>query len=367
MISTDSNILLPESEARQRILDYGTLVEQLDVVVCCLGDDAPTSDAMSSAGNVRIFSTRSRHKIFYVWDAVKTVKKQIKEKIDLVTAQDPFETGLACYLAARRLKTKLQLQIHTDFLSPYFAQESLKNKIRVRLAKWLLPKTDSIRVVSERIKKSLSTTQLLNYSTISVLPIFVDIAKIQSAPITVDLHQKYPQFDFIALMASRLTREKNIALAIQAMSAVIKAHPKAGLLIVGDGPEKKSLQLTAYNLQLQNNVIFEPWTNDLPSYYNTADVFLNTSNYEGYGRTLIEAAAAGLPIITTDVGLVGEVLNWNNSFVVPVGDRKLFSKSILKLVGDKNLWDELSHKAGDSVRDLGNREIYLQKYRESWL
>ena len=52
----------------------------------------------------------------------------------------------------------------------------------------------------------------------------------------------------------------------------------------------------------------EPWTDDPFSYYKTADLFLLTSNYEGYGMAVVEAMAAGCPVIMTDVGLAGEVL-----------------------------------------------------------
>lgn len=358
MISTDSNILQPGSEAYRRMADYGTLLDRLDIIVCCPRNTASDGE-VSIVDNVRVFPTKSRHKIFYVWDVLRTIKRQNIAFINLVTAQDPFETGLAGYLAAWRLKAKLQLQIHTDFLSSYFIKESIKNHIRVRIAKWLLPKADSIRVVSERIKKSLSTIQLLNFSTVFILPIFVNVQKIQSAPITVDLHAKYPQFDFIALMASRLTKEKNITMAIKAMTRVVKAHPKAGLIIVGDGPEKEKLQLST-------NIVFEPWTNDLPSYYKTADAFLNASNYEGYGRTLIEAAAAGCPIITTDVGAVGEGINKSNCLIVATGDADDLARSMLKLIGDGNLRQELSQKSKGAVSNFANYKIYLQEYKRSW-
>lgn len=382
MISMDSNILRPGSEVRQRMADYGTLADRLDIIVCCL-KNAVSDGERSIADNVRVFPTRSPYKIFYVWDVLRMVKNQIKDKVsvkgavpdgrqgsssgwDLVTAQDPFETGLAGWLASLRLRAKLQLQIHTDFLSLYFAKESVKNFIRVRLAKWLLPKADSIRVVSERIKKSLSNVKC-QLSKVVVLPIFVDVQKIQSAPITADLRAKYPQFDFILFTASRLTKEKNITMAIKAMSEVTRSHPKVGLIIVGDGPEKNNLRLETRNSKLETNIIFEPWTDDLPSYYKTADAFLQTSNYEGYGRTLIEAAAAGCPIITTDVGAVGEVINKDNSLIIPVGDKIALVDGIHKLKSEPSLRIELGRRAQQAVSALDSRTEYLDNYRQSWL
>ena len=59
-----------------------------------------------------------------------------KGRPDLVTSQDPFEIGFLGWILAKRFGAKLQLQVHTDFMSPHYAAESLRNQIRVRLAKF---------------------------------------------------------------------------------------------------------------------------------------------------------------------------------------------------------------------------------------
>ncbi|TSC66959.1 MAG: glycosyltransferase, partial [Parcubacteria group bacterium Gr01-1014_73] len=122
-----------------------------------------------------------------------------------------------------------------------------------------------------------------------------------------DLRKKYPQFDFIALAVGRLEPEKNSSLALEIWREVVKKNPLAGLVIIGSGSLEKSLKLKAKSLKLEDNVIFEQWKNDLVSYYKTADVFLNTSFYEGYGLAMAEARAASLPVISTDVGAVREL------------------------------------------------------------
>lgn len=356
MFSTDKTIFESGSQAQERMVAYGQLAERLFIVV--LSKKLVKDQVLDISHNVKVYA-RS------FWGAWRLGKLFRNDNISLITAQDPFETGLIGYWAVRDLKAKLQLQIHTDFLSQYFIKESLKNRFRVLLAKWLLPKANSVRVVSERIRSSL-TAYGLQLMAITVLPIFVDVQKIQSAPITVDLHKKYPQFDFIILVASRLTKEKNIFLAIKATSEVIKINPKVGLIIVGDGPEESSLRLETRNSKLETNIIFEPWINDLPSYCKTADVFLNTSNYEGYGRTLIEAAAAGCPIITTDVGLVGDIINKDNSLIIPVGDVKKLVVSTLKLIEDSHWRNELGRKAKEAAQKLDNKKVYLENYKQSW-
>ena len=318
MLSTDQNILKAGSEAQNRMIEYGRLVEELHIIVRCQALDV----RFPKIGNVVIHPAR-------LWQMYATGKKVIKSlsySSMIITCQDPFEIGLIGYWLKRKFKLPLQLQIHTDFLSPYFWKESWKNKIRVLMGKALIKKADGIRVVSERLKKSLLT---LGYALnpIYVLPIFVDAEKIKNSPINADLHKKYPDYDFIILMSSRLTKEKNIKMAIEAFSEAIshKTEFRSLLLIVGEGPERKNLESRIVNYELSDNVKIEPWTDDLVSYYKTADLFLLTSNYEGYGRTAVEAQAAGLPVLMTDVGVaIGEV--------APVGDKAALVAALSKIM-----------------------------------
>ncbi|MEK7520151.1 MAG: glycosyltransferase [Patescibacteria group bacterium] len=362
MIGTDRNIFKEGSEARNRMVEYGTIVDELHIVVFSKRNDQILNQKIKISNNSFVYSTHSSSRFLYMLDA-KRIAEGVIENWDLkignfvITAQDPFETGLVGWLVARRYTLPLQLQIHTDFLSPYFAHESLLNRVRVFCAKFLLPRASCVRVVSERIKESLKNDRLK--TTPAVLPIFVDAEAICRAPVRTDLHAQYPQFDFITLMASRLTKEKNIPLAVDAIREVVKKHPKAGLIIVGGGPEKERLKLLATRYSLLANIVFEPWTDDLVSYYKTADVFLLTSNYEGYGRTVVEALAAGCPVVMTDTGVAGDIVKNNeNGFIVPVGDCAALVAALVK-VREKRV--HLEPRVPQQTKD-----DYLRAYQHAW-
>ena len=111
------------------------------------------------------------------------------------------------------------------------------------------------------------------------------------------------------MMASRMTSEKNIPLAMRAFAQVVIKHPDALLLIIGEGPMRTSLEVLANELQVRSRVVFEPWQKDLASYYKTSDLFLLTSNYEGYAMSLVEATAAECPAISTEVGVSEKLLS----------------------------------------------------------
>ncbi|MBI5046060.1 MAG: glycosyltransferase [Candidatus Niyogibacteria bacterium] len=369
MISKDGKILEEGAAVRRRILDYGKLAEELHIVV--IAKNVTVSETVKIADNIFAYPVNFSGPFGYVARGAAAAWRLAAVHhlgaADLVTCQDPFESGLVGWLAAKRFHLKLQLQIHTDFLSPFFRKGSLLNKIRVRLASFLLPRADGVRVVSQRIKESLKRRGYHLRSGPRVVPIFVDVKKIEDAEARVDLRAKYPQFDFVILMASRLTREKNIGMAINVVGKIAERHPGVGLVIVGDGPEQEDLRSQILKQKIGKNIIMENWTEDLPSYYKTADLFLLTSNYEGYGMSVAEAMAAGCPVIMTDVGLAGDVLiNGVNGLVVPVGEGGLLEAAILDMMEDQYKRGSFVKKERETIFRLPNKESFLENYQKSW-
>ncbi|MBU4480148.1 glycosyltransferase family 4 protein [Patescibacteria group bacterium] len=382
MISTDRKIFEENSAVRQRILEYGGLVEELKIIIFNSSTRVSSSKyqvTRLSNSNVWLYPTNSKNKFFYIFDAIRIGRGIIgnwklglgnssdKNKI-LVTCQDPFETGFVGWVIAKTKKTKLHLQIHTDFLSWHFKMASVFNKTRSQLAIFLIMQANGVRVVSERIKNSITKWKLKKADKISVLPIFVDIERIKNTEPKFDLHKKYSQFDFIIFTASRFEKEKNILMAIDVMKKIVKEHPKVGLVIIGSGSQERKLKLLTTHYSLQTNIVFEEWNDDLVSYYKTADLFLATSNYEGYGMTLLESAVAGCPILTTDVGLVKDILKEGSVEVCKVGDEKCFVKKLENILGNKNILKTMSENAKRDVenRVIKNKEDYLREYKRDW-
>lgn len=375
MIGTDKNILSENSEARQRILEYGKLVEELYIIVFAKRNFQSKDKIQKTqiANNIFAYPTNSKNKLLCIFDAVEIGKsiivnlpKKQENSLAFISCQDPFECGLAGYLLKRKFKIPLHLQIHTDFLSSFFKKESLKNRVRVWLAKFLIPRANCVRAVSKRIEKSI-LKKISSKSKIKVLPVFVDVKKIQETPMKTDLHEKYPQFDFIILMASRLTKEKNIGLAISAFAGIAKKYPKVGLVIVGDGPMRNNFKNQILKLKNGRNIILEDWVDDLTSYYKTADLFLLTSNYEGYGRTVVEALAANCPVVMTDVGLAGDILkNEQNGLIAPVNNKTALQKALERMINDITLRAKIRNSSQDISSKVFTKEQYFEEYKRLW-
>lgn len=374
MISTDRNLFMAGTEVRERMVKYGTLVDELHVIV--FSQNSLNLSSQKISDNVWIYPTNSWNRWFYVHDAISIGKKiltkslELKAKSWLVTAQDPFESGYAGWKLAKRFGLGLQLQVHTDFLNPHFIHESHLNKARARIARKIIPKATCIRVVSHKIKRSiLGRFPKLDEKIITILPIFIDLKKIKIADPSLDLQKKYSQFEFILLVVARLEHEKNIPLALAALKDVLPRHPKTGLVIVGEGSEKIRLKKLAQTYGIHNNVIFEGWKEDLSPYYETANALLVTSTYEGFGRMFIEAAAVGCPIVTTDVGVARElILDDESSFICAVGDRKCLARNIARLMEHESIRHiyALKLEARAQGITISDEKTYLEKYKALW-
>lgn len=366
-IGTDRNIFKQGSSARNRMIEYGSLFTELHIIIFSLKKQGFVAEKISD--NVWIYPTNSTNRFNYIFDAGRIFREQLSAvKPSVVSTQDPFETGLAGWLIIRKHQNiKFHVQIHTDFMSRYFYKSSRLNRIRVLIARYILPRATAIRAVSERIRSSLQTIDPLLLSRTTVLPIYTDIEKFKHEQTTVDLHKKYPHFSFIILMASRLTVEKNIGFALQSLRDIIQKHKNVGLVIVGEGPEKRYLEGLVLRYHLDRNVVFESWQQNLISYYRTADVFLTTSLYEGYGLTLVEAAAAGCPIITTNVGIAEQlIVEGSTGFICDLKQPSSCIEPLRRMIEDPTLRNDMKkaaeHAAHNHVSEP--KEVYLRKYKD---
>lgn len=369
VISTDRKLYHKESAVRERMRWYGTLAEELHIIVFSLRKLEYPSQPFEEKPNIYFYPTNSRSRWLYITDAVWIGLKILNGGGDwILSTQDPFETGVVGWVLARLKRTKLHIQVHTDLFSKYFMRSHFLNRPRVFIARFLLPRADSIRVVSLRIKKKIESL-VPRRVPIYNFPIFVDVNHIKETALSYDLHKEHPEFDCIVLQLSRLEPEKNIGLGIYALQEIIKKYPKTGLVIIGSGTQRKYLENLIAHLGLQKNVLLTGWKEDIISAFRTADIFLLTSKYEGYAMTLVEAVSARLPIVTTDVGLVGDILKDNQSALVcEPEDSKCISRKLEKLIENPDLRKQLAVCAKESVEHntVRDQRKYIEMYRQCW-
>lgn len=362
-IGSDRKLFDQNSVVAARTIEYGKRLGHLSIIVFSLRSHSLTQVQLSP--EVTVYPTNSKNRFMYVFDCIRIGKEVVtKEKFvkgeSVVTCQDPFESGLVGWRIARHFHFPLHLQVHTDFLSPYFKTGMLQH-IRVILGKFLLRKAQGVRVVSKRIVDSLKKNNIVLRCEPQILPIRVTLP----APKAPDLKPApFPEFKFTVFMMSRLEKEKRIQDALTSFKAVLHAYPHTGLIIAGDGSQKATLQKFAHDLGITKSVRFLGWVSDTADLFAAADVFLSTSEYEGYGMSVIEAGLFGVPVVTTDVGVAGEVLvDCRNSYIVSVGDTMGVAARIIDLITHNQMRSVLSQALREDIAVLmPSPEAYIDAY-----
>lgn len=295
MISGDPAILDEGSAVFQRLSEYARWCERLEVLVCTRTAVGERHTSTLYARGVICTNVLGVYRAIILGEHIP--------KPELVTTQDPFFLGIIGLFIARHHRIPLEVQIHTDLFDPEFSRFSLGNRLRVLLARFVISHAEHVRVVSERIKKTLNTQKLKEGVNISVIPVPVSI----TLPAHGTQKMSRNHNGLHVLSVSRLTPEKNIPLAIDAFALLYRQNPQARFTIVGSGPLQHSLEVYAERCGVSSAVTFVGNQKDVAPYYREADVYLSTSYYEGYGLALIEAALYAVPIVSTNVGIVEEL------------------------------------------------------------
>lgn len=337
-ISGDQGVFDAESPVRARMQSYAAAIGTLHVLVRVdRGVQGQPSEIQEGGLHIHGVHGNKLSALLRMKDSARSLIA--REGIEIVSAQDPFEYGWVAREAVRGTQVKLHLQIHTDFCSRWFVEgKALRatgvrmpflNRIRMRIADRVLPEADGIRVVSDRIKQSLTERYGDRTPPVTIIPVAVTPTIPERVPLP-----EVP-FSFALIMVARLEPEKRIIDAIDALARVARTYPMVGLMIVGEGRSRAALEQHARRLGLAPRVVFLGWRTDAVGLMRSAQAYLQTSAYEGYGLTLIEAALARVPIITTDVGIVGEVFTgYEDVLVAPVADPAAIAVHIAGLVED---------------------------------
>jgi len=340
----DNSLLEKNSHLARRVVGYGEIVDKYIVLV-----PAPKDEEKVLSNKVKVYGVGGRGKILKFLRVFNLAKKLLQgEDYDLITVQDQYYLAWLAWKLARQFKIGLEIQVHG--FEKFFGWRKM-------IAKFVIPRADAIRVVSQRLKKQMIDDFGVKEEKITVVPIYVE-------RISHIAYRTSPDGKFIFLTVSRLVPVKNIEMQIRAFKNLELRFKNIELWIAGEGELREKLEVETHN---HASVRFFGWQNDLGKFYSQADAFLLTSNYEGWGMVIIEAASFGLPIIMTDVGCAGEVIKDGESgIVIPVGGQKELEAAMRKIIEDEDLRQKLGEGAKKAVEELPSRGETLKLYLESW-
>jgi 1,2-diacylglycerol 3-alpha-glucosyltransferase len=203
---------------------------------------------------------------------------------------------------------------------------------------------------------------------VQVVPNGVDLKPFLGEQQVVD-REKYgfEQDDVILLYVGRLGPEKNLPFLLRSFAGTAKAYEKVRLMIVGDGPERDNLQDRVKTMGIQKKVVFTgmvPYEN-LPGYLNMADAFVTASVTEVHPLSIIEAMAAGLPVLGIHSPGVGDTVQDGLTGYLSSEDLAMFTAQMVRLASQADIREEMSvhaRKAAEQYSIERTSQMMLELY-----
>ncbi len=174
--------------------------------------------------------------------------------------------------------------------------------------------------------------------------------------------------NFTIINVASFSKWKNQKLLIDAFHIALKERQDLRLIFVGDGKERANVEAKAKDYKIDDKIEFAGITSNVNEWLSKANVFILCSTFEGFPLSIIEAMSAGLPVISTDVGGVADVVKQNiNGFLVPSDDALKLSQAILKLANDTVMQQKMSDANIKKSKEFDISIIageYIQLYKK---
>lgn len=288
-------------------------------------------------------------------------------KADIIYALDTVSAGLPAALAARMLRKPFLVKVVGDYA---WEQEQLKQKvvsskqegmdtiedfqkrrygfnteIKRAIQRWVVGSADKVITPSEYLKGVIAGWGIA-YEKIAVIPNAVIVP--DALPSKEEARAGLGLSGAVLLSVGRLVPWKGFRMLIRAMAEIKKNVPEAQLLIIGSGPEEESLKAYVRARALEGQVKFVGGVSHdiLWSYLRASDIFLLNTAYEGFSHQIIEAMAAGVPVLTTAAGgNKGIIEDGVDGFFIPYDDAEAIQQRIRSLLENKKQYTDIQERA----------------------
>lgn len=288
---------------------------------------------------------------------ISKVGKRIfaKEKFDLITVHEypPFYNGIGAWMLWHKIKVPYVLEIM--HIPGYPKAGNLKERFYKNLMRWFI-KHDAKRAKKVRIINQKQTPDFLvragikREKFIHIPAFYIDLDTFQP----IGEEKKYD-----VVFAARLEKNKGIGELLKAVLEIKKEKHDIKLLIIGSGPLKKELTEFVEKNGLKENVFFSGWlatSDDVARAYSSARVFVNPSYNEGGPRVVLEAMACGLPVITTSVGLMPDIIKDGENGLFTDWTAEDMAEKVSKLLKDKELQNKFVAAGLELVKQFERKE-----------
>ena len=230
-------------------------------------------------------------------------------------------------------------------------------RLFVFIERCLARRTDALIAISPQVKKDLLDTYgIARQDQLKLIPLGFNLDRLVAlspadrarARETLQL----PADATVVATVGRLTAIKHQSLFLEMAGRLAQRPERFLFLIAGDGELRVDLEAQAKQLGIGTQVHFLGWRGDLEAIYGATDIFVLTSRNEGTPVALIEAMAAGVAVVSTDVGGIGDVVTGPDlGLLVPSGDADALAAAVASLAASPERRRELGCRARASVRE----------------
>ena len=287
------------------------------------------------------------------WKIYKVIKQEKPDIIHTHTAKAGTLGRLAGILYG---KAVLIHTFHGHVFSGYFGK--IKTAFFIWIEKILALFTDKIITVSENLKKELvAKFKIAPENKISVIELGFELEDL------LKLSERENQQTINIGIVGRLVPIKNHKMLFKVCRAGLNLPYR--IVVIGDGEMRGELEKYAEELGMRDRIEFKGWIKDLKAIYERLDIVVLTSLNEGTPVSLIEAMAAGRPIVATKVGGVADIAqDGKNGYLVESGNIEEFSWKLLDLIKDAGKRREFGKSGRDIVKTRFAKERLIKDTKE---
>jgi glycosyltransferase involved in cell wall biosynthesis len=283
-----------------------------------------------------------------IWKLFRIIRREKPHIVHTHTAKAGFVGRAAARLAGAPVVCHT---FHGHVLRGYFGPA--KSRLFTLIEKFSACLSDRLITLSDLLKNDLIAMGIAHADKIMMAPLGLelkDFGRSQRGCGEFRSELKLDKAHKLVAVVGRLVKIKNIHLFIDAARIARQHAPEARFAVIGDGELRSELERHVHSIGMNNAVHFTGWRRDLANIYPDLDAVVNSSDNEGTPVSLIEAMAAGCPVVATKVGGVPDLLERGQfGRLTPQGDSCALAEAILEVFREPELTSEMVRKARDSV------------------
>ena len=290
------------------------------------------TDAIHRVSTIRVYYRKSKSKIISLFRFFKANKIAFKR----LTPPDIIHVHVLTRLGIIAWWQKIvhgTPYIITEHWSRYLPGNNFNGFLRKKLTKLAVRRASAVTTVSEDLAKAMQNHGLTN-SNYMVLPNVVDINVFKIIP-----HQN--AVTKIIHISCFEDKSKNISGLLESLKILKDRQIPYQAVLIGDGMDYKLMRQKALDMQLNDNVSFTGLLQgqDLTDALASGDFLVLSSNYENMPVVILEALACGLPVVSTNVGGISEIINENNGILVPPHDVEQLADAMQTMIAIHKNYD----------------------------